>query len=209
MGAWAMPEQQGFPNAAGPHEHQSDFHVFVMNRKEGVLQFPELTDGPHAPNRSSGSPLAAPTRSAAGRYSCWSPSKWPNERQVTAEAWRTGLGSSARSLTGRGAPPARALSSEPSSTRPTACLAGSAQRRASSWPGCSSSGALTTWPSLAASANRPMTSSGGVGFLPAGRPEWMPADRPEVDYSAYHWKLVFTVIAPLWCPKIPSSAACV
>lgn len=45
-GAWTMTEQQGLPNAAGPHEHQSDFYVFVMNRKSGVLQFPELTDGP-------------------------------------------------------------------------------------------------------------------------------------------------------------------
>ena len=45
-GAWTMPEQQGFPSAAGPHEHQSDFYVFVMNRKDGVLQFPELTEGP-------------------------------------------------------------------------------------------------------------------------------------------------------------------
>jgi len=46
VGAWTMPEQQAFPSAAGPHEHQSDFYVFVMNRKDGVLQFPELTDGP-------------------------------------------------------------------------------------------------------------------------------------------------------------------
>lgn len=46
VGAWTMPEQQGFPSAAGPHEHESDFYVFVMNRKDGVLQFPELTDGP-------------------------------------------------------------------------------------------------------------------------------------------------------------------
>lgn len=45
-GAWTMPEQQGFPNAAGPHEHQSDFYVFVMNREYGILQFPELTGGP-------------------------------------------------------------------------------------------------------------------------------------------------------------------
>jgi hypothetical protein len=45
-GAWTMPEQQGFPNAAGPHEHQSDFYVFVMHRQDGILQFPELTDGP-------------------------------------------------------------------------------------------------------------------------------------------------------------------
>src|SRR5260370_624497 len=41
-----MPEQQGCPDAAGPHEHQSDCYVVVMNRKDGVLQFPELTDGP-------------------------------------------------------------------------------------------------------------------------------------------------------------------
>jgi hypothetical protein len=45
-GAWTMPEQQGMPSAAGPHEHQSDFYTFVMNRKDGVLQFPELTAGP-------------------------------------------------------------------------------------------------------------------------------------------------------------------
>jgi len=30
-----MPEQQGFPNAAGRHEHQNDFYVFVMNRMNG------------------------------------------------------------------------------------------------------------------------------------------------------------------------------
>ena len=45
-GAWTMAAEQGMPNAAGPHEHQSDFYVFVMNRKDGVLQFPEVTDGP-------------------------------------------------------------------------------------------------------------------------------------------------------------------
>lgn len=45
-GAWTMSAQQGMPDAAGPHEHQSDFYVFVMNRKDGDLQFPELTDGP-------------------------------------------------------------------------------------------------------------------------------------------------------------------
>jgi hypothetical protein len=45
-GAWTMAEQQGFPNSAGPHEHHSDFYVFVMNRKGGSLQFPQLTDGP-------------------------------------------------------------------------------------------------------------------------------------------------------------------
>lgn len=45
-GAWTMPAQQGFPNSAGPHEHHSDFYVFVMNRKDRVLQFPELTAGP-------------------------------------------------------------------------------------------------------------------------------------------------------------------
>lgn len=46
-GAWAMPAQQGMPRAAGPHEHQSDFYVFVMDRRDRVLQFPELTNGPH------------------------------------------------------------------------------------------------------------------------------------------------------------------
>lgn len=45
-GHWTMDEQQGFPNSAGPHEHKSDFYVFVMNRSGGVLQFPELTSGP-------------------------------------------------------------------------------------------------------------------------------------------------------------------
>jgi hypothetical protein len=45
-GAWTMDAQQGFPNSAGPHEHLSDFYVFVMNRKDRVLQFPELTGGP-------------------------------------------------------------------------------------------------------------------------------------------------------------------
>jgi hypothetical protein len=45
-GAWTMPEQQGMPAAAGPHEHRCDFYVFVMNRKNGVLQFPEITSGP-------------------------------------------------------------------------------------------------------------------------------------------------------------------
>jgi hypothetical protein len=45
-GHWTMPEQQGFPNSAGPHEHKSDFYVFVMNRSDGALQFPELTTGP-------------------------------------------------------------------------------------------------------------------------------------------------------------------
>ncbi len=44
-GAWTMPAQQGFPNSAGPHEHHSDFYVFVMNRKDGVLQFPGLAEG--------------------------------------------------------------------------------------------------------------------------------------------------------------------
>lgn len=34
------------PSAAGPHEHQNDFYVFVMNRKDGVLQFPEIASGP-------------------------------------------------------------------------------------------------------------------------------------------------------------------
>jgi hypothetical protein len=48
-GAWTMPAQQGFPNSAGPHEHHSDFYVFVMNRKDGVLQFPELAKAPAAP----------------------------------------------------------------------------------------------------------------------------------------------------------------
>jgi hypothetical protein len=45
-GAWTMAAEQGMPSAAGPHEHQSDFYIFVMNRKDGVLQFPELTAGP-------------------------------------------------------------------------------------------------------------------------------------------------------------------
>jgi hypothetical protein len=45
-GAWTMPEHQRMPPAAGPHEHRSDFYVFVMNRKNGVLQFPEMASGP-------------------------------------------------------------------------------------------------------------------------------------------------------------------
>jgi hypothetical protein len=45
-GSWTMAEQQGFPNSAGPHEHVSDFYVFVMNRENGTLQFPQLTAGP-------------------------------------------------------------------------------------------------------------------------------------------------------------------
>jgi hypothetical protein len=48
-GAWTMPAQQGFPNSAGPHEHHSDFYVFVMNRKDGALQFPELAEDSAAP----------------------------------------------------------------------------------------------------------------------------------------------------------------
>ena len=45
-GAWTMPAQQGMPSAAGPHEHRCDFYVFVMNRKNGVLQFPGMASGP-------------------------------------------------------------------------------------------------------------------------------------------------------------------
>jgi hypothetical protein len=52
-GAWVMDENVKLPDgrtlnihAAGPHQHKSDFYVFVMDRQDGQLEFPELTDGP-------------------------------------------------------------------------------------------------------------------------------------------------------------------
>ena len=52
-GAWAMDEDHVLPDgtrlnihAAGPHPHFSDFFVFVMDRRDGRLQFPERTGGP-------------------------------------------------------------------------------------------------------------------------------------------------------------------
>jgi hypothetical protein len=52
-GAWVMDEHVPLPggqvlniHAAGPHQHHSDFYVFVMDRRNGKLEFPELTDGP-------------------------------------------------------------------------------------------------------------------------------------------------------------------
>ena len=47
-GAWVMREDHTLPDgsrlnihAAGPHPHFSDFYVFVMDRPDGRLQFPE------------------------------------------------------------------------------------------------------------------------------------------------------------------------
>ena len=52
-GAWRMDEHHRLPtgadlriHAAGPHEHRSDFYVFVMDRPDGRLQFPFRTTGP-------------------------------------------------------------------------------------------------------------------------------------------------------------------
>ncbi len=52
-GAWIMNENHMLPDgstlhihAAGPHEHISPFYVFVMDRPNGLLQFPELSTGP-------------------------------------------------------------------------------------------------------------------------------------------------------------------
>lgn len=52
-GAWTMDEHPTLPDgrtldihAAGPHKHKSDFYVFVMDRPDGKLEFPELTSGP-------------------------------------------------------------------------------------------------------------------------------------------------------------------
>ena len=50
---WVMDEDHALPggsrlniHAAGPHEHLSDFFVFVMDRPDGRLQFPERSSGP-------------------------------------------------------------------------------------------------------------------------------------------------------------------
>ena len=52
-GSWVMDEDHILPDgsrlnihAAGPHHHRSDFYVFVMDRPDGQLQFPE---GPERP----------------------------------------------------------------------------------------------------------------------------------------------------------------
>jgi len=49
---WVMNEDHALPDgsclnihAAGPHSHFSDFYVFVMDRPEGLLQFPERKQG--------------------------------------------------------------------------------------------------------------------------------------------------------------------
>ena len=51
--AWVMNENHTLPDgssltihAAGPHPHFSDFYVFVMDRPNGSLQFPERVRGP-------------------------------------------------------------------------------------------------------------------------------------------------------------------
>jgi hypothetical protein len=51
--AWTMSEDHRLPDgsivnihAAGPHQHMSPFYVFVMDRSEGRLQFPDLRSGP-------------------------------------------------------------------------------------------------------------------------------------------------------------------
>lgn len=67
-GAWTMPAQQGFPNSAGPHEHHSDFYVFVMNRADGVLQFPGLTDGPRLARITLTGPAAGHWRERLARW---------------------------------------------------------------------------------------------------------------------------------------------
>ena len=50
---WVMNEDHVLPDgscltihAAGPHEHSSDFYIFVMDRPDGRLQFSERTEGP-------------------------------------------------------------------------------------------------------------------------------------------------------------------
>ena len=50
---WVMDEDHVLSNgshlnihAAGPHHHLSDFYVFVMDRPDGRLEFPDRVDGP-------------------------------------------------------------------------------------------------------------------------------------------------------------------
>jgi hypothetical protein len=50
---WVMDEHHTLPtgadlriHAAGPHEHRSDFYVFVMDRPEGTLEFGPPAGGP-------------------------------------------------------------------------------------------------------------------------------------------------------------------
>jgi hypothetical protein len=52
-GAWTMNEDHILPDgstlhihAAGPHEHLSPFYIFVMDRPNRLLQFPEVSTGP-------------------------------------------------------------------------------------------------------------------------------------------------------------------
>jgi hypothetical protein len=51
--SWRMDEHHRLPtgadlriHAAGPHEHRSDFYVFVMDRPDGRLEFPSRVSGP-------------------------------------------------------------------------------------------------------------------------------------------------------------------
>jgi hypothetical protein len=51
--SWVMDEDHVLPDgsrlnihAAGPHHHLSEFYVFVMDRPDGLLQFPRQGDGP-------------------------------------------------------------------------------------------------------------------------------------------------------------------
>jgi hypothetical protein len=51
--AWLMDEEHLLPDGrtlrihgAGPHHHQSDFYVFVMDRADGKLEFPDHRTGP-------------------------------------------------------------------------------------------------------------------------------------------------------------------
>jgi hypothetical protein len=53
LDAWTMSEVHRLPDgsivdihAAGPHDHMSPFYVFVMDRPDGRLQFPDLRSGP-------------------------------------------------------------------------------------------------------------------------------------------------------------------
>jgi hypothetical protein len=50
---WTMSEDHRLPDgsivhihAAGPHDHMSPFYIFVMDRPDGRLQFPDLGSGP-------------------------------------------------------------------------------------------------------------------------------------------------------------------
>jgi hypothetical protein len=52
-GGWVMDEDHVLPDgsrlnihAAGPHQHLSDFYIFVMDRPDGALEFPTNDFGP-------------------------------------------------------------------------------------------------------------------------------------------------------------------